>query len=38
MTPEIEKWKHIGYWIDGKLICRPDCPSEAHKVALQDNK
>lgn len=31
MPPEIEKWKHIGDWIDGELVCRPDCPSEAHK-------
>ena len=32
MPPEIEKWKHIGDWVDGKLVCRKDCPSEAHKL------
>ena len=31
MPPNIEKWKHIGDWKDGQLVCRPDCPSEAHK-------
>lgn len=31
MIPELEKWKHIGVWKDGQLVCRPDCPSEAHK-------
>lgn len=30
MPPEIEKLKHIGDWVDGKLVCRPDCPSSAH--------
>jgi hypothetical protein len=32
MTPEIEAIKHIGNWVDGKLVCVPDCPSTSHKT------
>jgi hypothetical protein len=31
MPPEIEAIKHIGDWVDGKLVCKPDCPSITHK-------
>ena len=31
MTPEIEAIKHIGEIIDGKLVCRDDCPSVTHR-------
>jgi len=31
MPPEIEAIKHIGNWVDGKLVCVPDCPSITHK-------
>lgn len=27
---KLESIKHIGDWIDGKLVCRPDCPSVTH--------
>jgi hypothetical protein len=33
MPPNIEAIKHIGDWKDGKLVCRPDCPSSTHKTA-----
>ena len=31
MTPEIGAIKHIGDLVDGRLVCRPDCPSITHK-------
>ncbi len=31
MTPEIESIKHIGDIVDGKMVCREDCPSVTHK-------
>lgn len=34
MTPEIEAIKHIGKWVDGKLVCVPDCPSITHKKKI----
>ena len=36
MIKEIEDLKHIGDWVDGKLVCRPDCPSSAHKKDVPD--
>ena len=37
MPPEIEAIKHVGDWVDGKLVCRPDCPSITHKTNMTHN-
>lgn len=29
--PEIESIKHIGDMVDGKMVCREDCPSVTHR-------
>ncbi len=33
----LESIKHIGDWIDGKLVCRPDCPSVTHPTSEKPN-
>ena len=38
MPPEIEAIKHIGDWVDGKLVCRPDCPSITHVKTPEDER
>lgn len=31
MTPKLESIKHLGDMVDGKMVCREDCPSVTHR-------